>query len=67
MSDDGEYKLRLIFADGQELNLDKNSSDIILKKDYFYFDICHKGNPVCYKIENSKYNRIVEFIESALS
>lgn len=67
MSDDGEYKLRLIFADGQELNLDKNSLDIILKKDYFYFDICHKGNPVYYKIENSKYNRIVEFIESALS
>lgn len=46
--------MRLIFADGQELNLDKNSLDIILKKDYFYFDICHKGNPVYYKIENSK-------------
>ena len=57
--------MRLIFADGQELNLDKNYLDIILKKDYF--DICHKGNPVYYKIENSKYNRIVEFIESALS
>lgn len=67
MSDDGEYKLRLIFADGQELNLDKNSLDITLKKDYFYLDICHKGNPVYYKIENSKYNRIVELIESALS
>ena len=67
MSDDGEYKLRLIFADGQELNLDKNSLDITLKKDYFYFDICHKGNPVYYNIENSKYNRIVELIESALS
>ena len=67
MYDDGEYKLKLIFADGQELNLDKNSLDIILKKDYFYFDICHKGNPVYYKIENFKYNRIVEFIESALS
>lgn len=59
--------MRLIFADGQELNLDKNSLDIILKKDYFYFDICHKENPVYYKIENSKYNRVVEFIESALS
>ena len=35
MSDDGEYKLRLIFADGQELNLDKNSLDIILKKIIF--------------------------------
>ena len=67
MSDDGEYKLRLIFADGQALNLDKNSLDITLKKDCFYFDICHKGNPVYYKIENSKYNRIVAFIESALS
>lgn len=67
MSDNGEYKLRLIFADGQALNLDKNSLDITLKKDYFYFDICHKGNPVYYKIENSKYNRIVAFIESALS
>ena len=53
MSDDGEYKLRLIFADGQKLNLDKNSLDITLKKDYFYFDICHKGNPVYFKIENS--------------
>ena len=48
MSDDGEYKLRLIFADGQELNLDKNSLDIILKKDYFYFDICHKGKPAIF-------------------
>lgn len=67
MSDDGEYKLRLIFADGQALNLDKNSLDLTLKKDCFYFDICHKGNPVYYKIENSKYNRIVAFIESALS
>ena len=67
MSDYGEYKLRLIFADGQKLNLDKNSLDITLKKDYFYFDICHKGNPVYYKIENSKYNRMVELIESALS
>lgn len=67
MSDDGEYKLRLIFADGQALNLDKNSLDITLKKDYFYFDICHKGNPVYYKIENSKYDRIVEFIESSMS
>lgn len=67
MSDNGEYKLRLIFADGQALNLDKNSLDITLKKDYFYFDICHKENPVYYKIENSKYNRIVAFIESALS
>ena len=54
MSDDGEYKLKLIFADGQELNLDKNSLDIILKKNYFYFDMCHKENPVYYKIENSK-------------
>lgn len=67
MSDNGEYKLRLIFADGQALNLDKNSLDITLTKDYFYFDICHKGNPVYYKIENSKYNRIVACIESALS
>ena len=67
MSDDGEYKLRLIFADGQKLNLDKNSLALTLKKDYFYFDICHKGNPVYYKIENSKYNRMVELIESALS
>ena len=67
MSEDGEYKLRLIFADGQKLNLDKNSLDITLTKNYFYFDICHKGNPVYYKIENSKYNRIVAFIESALS
>ena len=67
MSDDGEYKLRLIFADGQALNLDKNSLDITLTKDYFYFDICHKGKPVYYKIENSKYNRIVACIESALS
>ena len=67
MSDNGEYKLKLIFADGQALNLDKNSLDITLKKDYFYFDICHKGNPVYYKIENSKYDRMVEFIESALS
>ena len=48
MSDNGEYKLRLIFADGQELNLDKNSLDIILKKDYFYFDICHKGKPAIF-------------------
>ena len=48
MSDDGEYKLRLIFADGQALNLDKNSLDIILKKDYFYFDICHKGKPAIF-------------------
>ena len=48
MSDDGEYKLRLIFADCQELNLDKNSLDIILKKDYFYFDICHKGKPAIF-------------------
>ena len=67
MSDYGEYKLKLIFADGQKLNLDKNSLDITLNKDYFYFDICHKGNPVYYKIENSKYNRMVELIESALS
>ena len=67
MSDYGEYKLRLIFADGQKLNLDKNSLDITLKTDYFYFDICHKGNPIYYKIENSKYNRIVELIESSLS
>ena len=67
MSDYGEYKLRLIFADGQELNIDKNSLDIKLKKYYFYFDICHKGNPVYYKLENSKYNRIVELIESSLS
>lgn len=67
MSDDGEYKLRLLFADGQELNLDKNALDITLTKDYFYFDVCHKGNPVYYKIESSKYNRIVAFIASALS
>ena len=67
MSDYGEYKLRFIFADGQELNLDKNSLDITLKKDYFYFDICHKGYPICYKLEDSKYNRIVELIESSLS
>ena len=59
--------MRLIFADGQKLNLDKNSLDITLTKKYFYFDICHKGNPDYYKIENSKYNRIVAFIESALS
>ena len=37
MFDDGEYKLRLIFADGQELNLNKNSLDIILKKRLFLF------------------------------
>lgn len=67
MSDNGEYKLKLIFADGQELNLNKNSLDITLKKDYFYFDICHKGNPIYYKLEDSKYNRMVELIESALS
>lgn len=67
MSDNGEYKLRLLFADGQKLNLDKNSLDITLTKDYFYFDICHKGNPIYYKIESSKYNRIVAFIASALS
>ena len=67
MSDYGEYKLKLIFADGQKLNLDKNSLDITLNKDYFYFDICHKGNPFYYKLENSKYNRMVELIESALS
>ena len=67
MSDYGEYKLKLIFADGQKLNLDKNSLDITLNKDYFYFDICHKGNPVYYKIENSKYNRIAKLIESSLS
>lgn len=67
MSDDGEYKLRLLFADGQALNLDKNALDITLTKDYFYFDICHKGNPIYYKIESSKYNRIVAFIASALS
>lgn len=67
MSDNGEYKLKLIFADGQELNLNKNSLDITLKKDYFYLDICHKGNPVYYKIENSKYDRIVEFIKSSMS
>ena len=67
MSDNGEYKLKLIFADGQALNLDKNSLDITLKKDYFYFDICHKGNPIYYKLEDSKYDRIVEFIESSLS
>lgn len=35
MSDNGEYKLRLIFADGQALNLDKNSLDITLKKIIF--------------------------------
>lgn len=67
MSDDGEYKLRLLFADGQKLNLDKNALDITLTKDYFYFDICHKGNPIYYKIESSKYNRIVAFIASSLS
>ena len=39
----------------------------LILKNYFYFDICHKGNPVYYKIENSKYNRIVACIESALS
>lgn len=35
MSDNGEYKLKLIFADGQALNLDKNSLDITLKKIIF--------------------------------
>lgn len=35
MSDNGEYKLKLIFADGQELNLNKNSLDITLKKIIF--------------------------------
>ncbi|MDE6385040.1 MAG: hypothetical protein K2L36_02710, partial [Eubacterium sp.] len=44
MSDTGEYELQFIFADGQELNLDKISLDISLQKDFFYFNICHKEN-----------------------
>lgn len=67
MSDYGEYELRLIFLDGQKLNIDKISLDISLKKDYFYFDICHKGNPIYYKLEDSEYDRLVELIESSLS
>lgn len=67
MSDYGEYELRFIFADGRELNLDNISLDISLKKDYFYFNICHKGDLICYALEDTEYNRLAELIESSLS
>ncbi len=66
MSENVEYELHLIFADGQELNLDKNSLDISLNNDYFYFNICNKGDSVLYKLKETEYNRIVELIELSI-
>lgn len=67
MSDYGEYELRFIFADGLELNLDKNSLGVLLSKDCFYFNICHKENFIYYGLEDSEYNKLVELIESSIS
>lgn len=66
MSENGEYELHLIFADGQELKLNKNSLDISIKKDCFYFNICNKGNLVLYKFGDTEYNKLVELIESSI-
>ncbi len=66
MSENGEYELHLIFADGQDLKLNKNSLDISIKKDCFYFNICNKGNLILYKLEYTEYNKLVEFIESSI-
>jgi len=66
MSENGEYELHLIFADGHELNLDKNSLDIFIKKDYFYFNICNKGNLVLYKLNNTEYHKLAKLIEASM-
>ena len=67
MSDSGEYELKFIFADGQELNPDKISLDISLQKDFFYFNIFHKGNVICYSLEAADYDELVKLIESSVS
>ena len=67
MSDSGEYELKFIFSDGQELNPDKISLDISLQKDFFYFNICHKGNVICYSLEAADYDELVKLIESSVS
>ncbi|MDE6124015.1 MAG: hypothetical protein K2G22_02155 [Eubacterium sp.] len=66
MSDSGKYELKFIFADGQELNLDKISLDISLQRDFFYFNICHKGNVICYPLETADYDELVKLIETSV-
>lgn len=66
MSEYGMYELHLVFADGQELKLDKNSLSISLQKGLYYFNICNSGDTY-YLLEDDDYNRIVKLIESSLS